>query len=321
MSITERIDAITLLTEDRMKQVIPAPKSVKIEISPRCNLRCSFCALRTREKQPTEDMDFGLFKRITKEMKDAGVEEIGVFYLGESFMNPELLVKCIQYLKKELEIPYVFLTSNATLATPENVYRVMEAGLDSLKWSVNAADHSQYTSIMGVKAGLMDAALRHIKAAKKIRDENNFGTNLYASSIQYDGRQAERMQDLLEKHIIPHVDQHYELPLYGMAMREDEIKEAIGFVPTHGNMGRIGALRKPIPCWSAFSEGHIRADGGMSVCCFGSDDKFDVGNLNEAGFMELWNNEKFQKIRAAHLRVDREGITALNGTMCEVCVY
>jgi hypothetical protein len=37
-------------------------------------------------------MDLSLFKRITKEMRDAGVEEIGVFYLGESFMAPNLLV-------------------------------------------------------------------------------------------------------------------------------------------------------------------------------------------------------------------------------------
>ena len=41
-------------------------------------------------------MDFDLFKRITREMRDAGVEEIGVFYLGESFMNPRLLVDCIR---------------------------------------------------------------------------------------------------------------------------------------------------------------------------------------------------------------------------------
>jgi len=24
-----------------------------------------------------------------------------------------------------------------------------------------------------------------------------------------------------------------------------------------GNQGRVGALREPLPCWSAFTEGHI----------------------------------------------------------------
>jgi MoaA/NifB/PqqE/SkfB family radical SAM enzyme len=94
-TITNRIDAITRIPLDRRCAVLPAPKSVKIEISPRCNYRCGFCALRTREVQPRWDMDFDLFKRITREMRAAGVEEIGVFYLGESFMNPRLLVDCV----------------------------------------------------------------------------------------------------------------------------------------------------------------------------------------------------------------------------------
>ena len=87
-SIKSRIDAVTHIPATHLKSSLPAPKSVKIEISPRCNLRCGFCALRTRENQPTKDMDFDLFRRITMEMREAGVDEVGCFYLGESFMNP-----------------------------------------------------------------------------------------------------------------------------------------------------------------------------------------------------------------------------------------
>ena len=154
LTITERIDNITKIPRRYLRAVAPAPKSVKIEISPRCNYRCGFCAVRTREVQPKWDMDFGLFKRITCEMRDAGVQEIGVFYLGESFMNPRLLVDCIYYLKHELAIPYVFLTSNASMAFPEAVEECMKAGLDSLKWSVNAADEKQFQTIMGVAGKL-----------------------------------------------------------------------------------------------------------------------------------------------------------------------
>jgi MoaA/NifB/PqqE/SkfB family radical SAM enzyme len=139
-SITERIDNITIIPPEYGRPILPAPKSVKIEISPRCNYRCGFCALRTRETQPRWDMDFVFFKRITREMREAGVDEVGVFYLGESFMNPRLLVDCIEYLKSDIGMPYVFLTSNASMAFPEAVDACMKAGLDSLKWSVNAAD-------------------------------------------------------------------------------------------------------------------------------------------------------------------------------------
>ena len=121
--ITDRIDNITKIPPRYRAAVLPAPKSVKIEISPRCNYRCGFCALRTREVQPKWDMDFGLFKRITREMREAGVEEIGVFYLGESFMNPRLLVDCIAYLKAELGMPYVFLTSKRRWRSPKRSTR------------------------------------------------------------------------------------------------------------------------------------------------------------------------------------------------------
>ena len=152
--ITDRIDSVTKIPPEYLKAAPPAPKSVKIEISPRCNFRCGFCALRNREIQPKWDMDFELFKRITREMSAAGVQEIGVFYLGESFMGPRLLVDCIAYLKSELAMPYVFLTSNASMAFPEAIEACMKAGLDSLKWSVNAADEEQFEKIMGVSGRL-----------------------------------------------------------------------------------------------------------------------------------------------------------------------
>ena len=56
MGITERIDAITLVKDAYLTATPPAPRSVKIELTGRCNYRCGFCALRTRAKQPKEDM-------------------------------------------------------------------------------------------------------------------------------------------------------------------------------------------------------------------------------------------------------------------------
>jgi MoaA/NifB/PqqE/SkfB family radical SAM enzyme len=323
--ITERIDAITRIPEAFRQAQVPAPKSVKIELSPRCNYRCDFCALRTRAKQPTQDMDFTLFQRITREMREYGVEEIGCFYLGESFIAPQLLAKAIAYLKRELGFPYVFLTSNASLATPQAVKACMEAGLDSLKWSVNAADTEQFARIMGVKTSLFSKALAHIKAARAVRDASGYATGLYASSIRYDGQQLDRMEALLDQHIRPYVDEHYWLPLYSMAMRSPEIERKLGYRPQHGNSGRFDVAtgmptRDPLPCWAVFSEGHVRSDGHMSACCFGSDDKFDVGDLNTQSFPEAWNGPAMQRIREAQMRTETEGPAALAGTFCESCV-
>lgn len=313
LTITDRIDAVTAIPDDRLAEMLPAPKSVKIELTPRCNYRCGFCALRTREKQPRKDMDLALFQRITREMREAGVEEIGVFYLGEPFMASDLLVRAVRWCK-HIGFPYVFCTSNASLAHPDEVTRVMESGLDSLKWSVNWADADQFSDVAGVKPALMEQALQNIATARAIRDARNMSTRLYASSIRYDGEQGEKMQALLEARVLPYVDEHYWLPLYSMGSMATQREEELGYRPTAGNQGRIGALRDPLPCWSAFTEGHVRADGGLSACCFDAGGSWIMGDLSEVTFMEAWNSAKFRELRAAHVRRD------VTGTPCEDCV-
>jgi len=312
--ITDRIDGVTRIPDAYLHPAPPAPKSVKIEISPRCNYRCGFCALRTREVQPKWDMDFGLFKRITREMRDAGVEEIGVFYLGESFMNPRLLVDCITYLKQDIGMPYVFLTSNASMAFPEAVDACMKAGLDSLKWSVNACDEEQFVRIMGVAGRLFHRALDYIRQAHEVRASGGYKAGLYASSIRYDGEQHAKMEALLAARVLPYVDQHYWLPLYSMGAFATEREEKLGYRPTAGNQGRIGALREPLPCWSAFTEGHVTAEGKLSACCFDATANWTMGDLNRQSFAEAWNSPEFTQLREAHLRRD------VRGTVCENCI-
>jgi MoaA/NifB/PqqE/SkfB family radical SAM enzyme len=313
-TITDRIDNVTKIPPKYMKAVLPAPKSVKIEISPRCNYRCGFCALRTREVQPKWDMDFGLFKRVTREMREAGVEEIGVFYLGESFMNPRLLVDCIAYLKGKLGMPYVFLTSNASMAFPEAVEECMKAGLDSLKWSMNAADEQQFEKIMGVAGKLFHTALDNVKSAWEVRKRGGYKTGLYASSIRYDGEQLSKMEELLNARVRPYVDQHYWLPLYSMGAFAVQREHELGYRPTAGNQGRIGALREPLPCWSAFTEGHVTAEGKLSACCFDATANWTMGDLTKLSFMEAWNSAPFVKLREAHLKKN------VRSTVCENCI-
>ena len=313
MKITDRIDAITAIPTEYRLPAPPAPKSVKIELTGRCNYRCGFCALRTREVQPKTDMEMPLFKRITTEMREAGVEEIGMFYLGESFMAAEALIEAIAWCKS-LGFPYLFLTTNGSLAEPELVRRCMEAGLDSLKFSVNAADEEQFESVMGISGRWLDKALANLKAAWRVREEGGYKCGIFASSIRYDGEQQAKMEALLAEQVLPFVDQHYWLPLYSMGSLATQREEELGYRPTAGNQGRLAALREPLPCWSAFTEGHVTASGALSACCFDADSRWTMGDLNQQSFMAAWNSPAFQRLRAAHLARD------VTGTVCEQCV-
>jgi hypothetical protein len=313
--ITNRIDAITSINADRRACILPAPRSVKIELTGRCNFKCSFCA-RSLMLRDQQDMDKDLFRRLLVELRESGVEEIGLFYLGESFLVT-WLPAAIHFAKHEAKFPYVFLTTNGSLATEKRCEALFRAGLDSLKFSFNYADPAQFEEISGMPAKLFPTILKNVKLAHSARDrvqaEIGHRCGLYASYIQYDGKQGERMQAAVAE-VAPYLDEVYALPLYSQAEHVGDAERARGWEVTAGNRGRSGALREPLPCWAVFTEGHITWDGKLSACCFDHDGHFHMGDLTRERFMDAWNSDAFQALRGAHLRKN------VAGTVCEKCV-
>jgi MoaA/NifB/PqqE/SkfB family radical SAM enzyme len=314
MGIRERLNKVQKLSPEVMTETPPIPRSVKIELTSRCNYNCVFCGYSTRKVQPQADMDFGLFRRITSEMKDIGVEEIGPFLIGEPFINPGYVTKAVRWLKHDLEFPYVFLTSNASLAHPKHVAALMAAGLDSLKWSVNSADIEQFTQMTGRPEKFWKLALENIKSAKKVRDDGGYATKLYASSIHYDDSQSDKAKAYLEENILPFVDEHYWLPLYTMGGQANSGEKGAGLAPTAGNMGQYSDPVPPIPCWTLFTAGHILVDGRMTACCADANGIHVVGDLKTQSFVDAWHSDSFKEIRRAHLLKD------ISNTKCVDCL-
>lgn len=306
MTITERIDAITAIPTAYRAAVCPPPRSVKIELTATCNYACRFCVKSLRRNSGA--MDRALYSRLIREMRDAGVEELGVFYIGESFTCKWLPSAIAE--AKQVGFPYVFLTTNGSAATRERVRACMTAGLDSLKFSLNFDTAEQMVEVAQVDERYWRRAIENLKTARSIRDSYGFKCGLYASSIAFDGDQGARMRKVV-KEITPYVDEHYWLPLYGM----DGASKAQGWKPQPGNPGRLDAMRDPLPCWAVFTEGHVTKDGLLSACCFGegADDSLVMADLNGVSFVEGWNSLKYQALRTAHLSKD------VSATPCGHC--
>jgi radical SAM protein with 4Fe4S-binding SPASM domain len=134
---------------------------------------------------------------------------------------------------------------------------------------------------------------------------------LAGSYISYNDEQGRRMRDRLQE-LNPYLDEFYPLPLYDqgglVAIDEDKIKWT-------GNPGHLSAPVAPMPCWVLFSQAHVQYDGKVSACCFDHGNDFEMGDLKEKSFAEIWRGEKFQALRQAHLNND------VRGTACEKCIY
>ncbi|MEK7194222.1 MAG: radical SAM/SPASM domain-containing protein [Patescibacteria group bacterium] len=315
-TITERIDRVAQIPISHRSPKPPPPQSVKIEVTGICNLRCGFCALTKRESQPTKPMEWSFLERMIRECHDFGIKEIGFFYIGESFTAMEVLIPAIK-LATELGFEGRFLTSNATISTPEKVRAVIEAGLTSLKWSVNNDSPEQFAEVTARPERLFHMAIQNIEAAKDIRDEildrTGHRCELSASRIRYNDEQHERMIKFFEERVDPFVDHTYELPPYTMGGSPIAREVELGIKPTAGNQGRIGGLVDPIPCWAVFTEAHITSCGMLTACCFDANGSWTMADLNKVSLEEGWHSIAFQNLRQAHLDGN------VKGTACETC--
>ena len=304
-SITKRIDAHTHIPQQKRVLRPPFPDAIKIELTTYCNHNCSFCAVKN-SLRPMGNMNKDFLFRILKEAKSIGVKEIGLFLLGESFLVKELS-EYIKYAKQEAGIEYVFLTTNGSLCTPDRLIPVLDAGLDSLKFSVNAGTRENYAKMHG--ADTFDLVISHIKWLHEYKKENNINKPRTCVSSIFINENKQELEEF-RKMISQYVDEFYYLPLYNQAgfIGGKEYTKIVG------NPGRLDNMAKPIPCWALFNAAKITWNGWLTACCFDHDEKFEIADLNKVSLLDAWNDPKFIELRRQHLEND------FKGALCARCL-
>jgi MoaA/NifB/PqqE/SkfB family radical SAM enzyme len=239
-------------------------KSLKMSITDDCNYGCLFCGRDKWAESRVVDPNFVI--DIGRQALEMGITKFGVFFDGESTLHPDILVKCIRGLK-EIGMPYVFLTTNGAALTEKNARAILEAGINSIKFSFNA-NFEQFPELTGCGVGVLRKALANLKKLREIRDSGNFDCGIYASSIVFNKDQPKKMYPFLQEYVYPHVDEHYWLDEYSMG-GEDAVENMQGIgEPIRGNSGRHGEVRPAMPCWAVFNALHVTLDGKLYSCCF-----------------------------------------------------
>ena len=266
-------------------------------------MKCFYCQ-HTHSKYKKQDISKEFLFRILKELKELKVKDVGLFWLGESLLVNELS-EYISFAKK-IGIEYVFITTNGILATPERINKIIDSGIDSIKFSINVGSREKYLKSSGVDA--FDQLISNLKHTWKYRGSRKT-LSIYASTV-VDPTNAKEY-DYIHSLIAPYVDHHYPIVPYGK----------LKIVTENGEYRIIDApkeerrtLQEMLPCWPLFTEPHISSDGHMSVCYCDLDERLYVGDLNKMSLMEAWHSEKFAALRKQHLLKD------VVGTVCESCI-
>ena len=142
------------------------PEIVQIESTNICNAKCVFCP-RDDMHRRQGIMSFELFRKIVDECAELGITHVRMHNYGEAFIDRKLVEK-VGYAKQK-GIKEVGMISNGSLITEPVARGMIEAGLDAINISVDAAGKEVFEA---TRVGLKyDKVIANIERLVRLRAE------------------------------------------------------------------------------------------------------------------------------------------------------
>jgi MoaA/NifB/PqqE/SkfB family radical SAM enzyme len=139
------------------------PVCLYLETTNRCNLLCTTCPRTYEELEPPADMSWALFTRIVDQLP--AIERAVLHGVGEPMMVKNL-AQMVRYLKDRGT--YVLFNTNGTLLNEKNGRALIDAGLDELRVSLDAANAKSYKAIRG--KDFFARILRNVRAFRALQE-------------------------------------------------------------------------------------------------------------------------------------------------------
>jgi radical SAM protein with 4Fe4S-binding SPASM domain len=115
------------------------PLHLDVEITSRCNLRCTFCdKLPLLSKDQQGDMSLAQYKKIIDEGRAGRLWGLKLSYRGESLLHPDV-VEMVAYAKANGVLD-IYFNTNGMLLSESLSLQLMDAGLDRISLSVEGTD-------------------------------------------------------------------------------------------------------------------------------------------------------------------------------------
>ena len=139
------------------------PVCLYLEVTNRCNLVCATCPRSYAELEPPADMPWDLFRRIVDQQPDlfrAVLHGVGEPMLVKS------LPKMVRYLTERGV--YVLFNTNGTALNERGGRALIEAGLDEMRVSLDAATRESFKAVRG--KDYFERILANVRRLREIQD-------------------------------------------------------------------------------------------------------------------------------------------------------
>jgi radical SAM protein with 4Fe4S-binding SPASM domain len=305
------------------------PVCLYLETTNRCNLLCTTCPRTYEQLEPEADMSWELFTSLIGQYPN--IARVVLHGIGEPMLVKDLAQR-VKYLK-DRHI-YVLFNTNGTLLTKANGRALIEAGLDELRVSLDAAESEVFQMVRGkdffdkIVANVKNFTTmqRELNAPKPrvslwltglretvdqlpnfVRLAHSIGvTEVYLQRLVFfDSPQSENSLARAESALFEHTTEREEALIH----EAENIAKQLGVMFSASGAvdpGESIKMQRSDSPWSLcrrpWSLMYITANGRVLPCCiapfsmkgYGS---FTLGDATQNSLREIWNGSEYQRFR------------------------
>lgn len=278
----------------------PFPINILIELSNACNHACVFCA-NPKMTRPHRLIDEPLLMSVLSQGRGLGVRELGFYTTGDPFVHKGL--EKLVGAAKRLGYEYIYVSTNGAFATPDRSKAVMDAGLDSMKFSINAGTRGSYQAIHGKDD--WDKVVSNLRFVSEYRKElgREFKLAITYVVINQNRHECESFRE------------NFSALVDDIQFSQGDLQQ--GYMDENSEFLATGSLTTPVkaPCYMPFSRMHITCEGYVTLCCVDYQNYLALADLKVMSLLEAWEHPLFVAMRERHLRDE------LEGTLCWNCIH
>ena len=277
----------------------PFPREVNIELSNVCNHSCSFCAYRDMEREKGS-INVQKLEIWLKQAYKLGSRELGL-HSGEEPFASQYLEHFIAY-SKQLGYEYVYISTNGSLATHKRMKDVIDNGIDSIKFSINAGDKETYKKVHGKDH--FERVLDNLRYAKEYRGEKDKPYLAISFVITNDNKHSVNTLKTITNNL---VDEFLAFPASNQNGQMTNIYDNADKKSSKPQQNKI--------CPFPFNKLHISREGFIRACCNDYENLLALENINDSSLEEAFYGKIAQEFRQRHLDDN------LEGTLCFNCIH
>ncbi|MEA3513207.1 MAG: radical SAM protein [Campylobacterota bacterium] len=260
-------------------------RKLNFDVSTFCNHKCTFCSnpdTRTIKSQVSYEQYIKVMDNV---MQYIETNEIGLSAKGEVLINKDL-ASIIKVTKEKYSIPYIYISSNGALATKEKLSELLEAGLDSTKFSINAVTKEEYEKVH--LSDDFELVIKNLKILIDLKRTKYPNHKIFLSSVI----------DMKKEQLIDHFKSILGEEDFALLNGIDIF--TLDYTPKFEETKSTKKITKscPIP----FNEIYINSDCTLGLCCKDYFDEISFGSLLENDFLELYNSKECEDIRQMHIK-------------------